>query len=200
MGSSPLTRGKPKAGVYQVEAWGLIPAHAGKTTSRCDSTGIAGAHPRSRGENRHAVRARGHPRGSSPLTRGKQQGRWFQVAGIGLIPAHAGKTQLGRHVDSQVRAHPRSRGENANFLGGVVSSPGSSPLTRGKPARRYWRVHRGGLIPAHAGKTPSRKSRAARNRAHPRSRGENKDGAGAALIRWGSSPLTRGKRLVGTLS
>ena len=33
-------------------------------------------------------------------------------------------------------------------------------------------------------------------RAHPRSRGENKDGAGAALIRWGSSPLTRGKHLL----
>ena len=74
-----------------------------------------------------------------------------------------------------------------------MSSPGSSPLTRGKPARRYWRVHRGGLIPAHAGKTPSRKSRAARNRAHPRSRGENTAAGLPAAGVGGSSPLTRGK-------
>ena len=74
-----------------------------------------------------------------------------------------------------------------------MSSPGSSPLTRGKPARRYWRVHRGGLIPAHAGKTPSRKSRAARNRAHPRSRGENPISPFHGHTLLGSSPLTRGK-------
>ena len=133
VGSSPLTRGKPKAGVYQVEAWGLIPAHAGKTTSRCDSTGIAGAHPRSRGENRHAVRARGHPRGSSPLTRGKQQGRWFQVAGIGLIPAHAGKTGTSSSSTKSPRAHPRSRGENSATNSLATFIAGSSPLTRGKP-------------------------------------------------------------------
>ena len=51
------------------------------------------------------------------------------------------------------------------------------------------------LIPAHAGKTCPTRGDTAPTRAHPRSRGENKDGAGAALIRWGSSPLTRGKRL-----
>ena len=50
-----------------------------------------------------------------------------------------------------------------------------------------------GLIPAHAGKTFMVSGGSWSLPAHPRSRGENKDGAGKDLIRWGSSPLTRGK-------
>ena len=193
MGSSPLTRGKPKAGVYQVEAWGLIPAHAGKTTSRCDSTGIAGAHPRSRGENRHAVRARGHPRGSSPLTRGKQQGRWFQVAGIGLIPAHAGKTGTSSSSTKSPRAHPRSRGENAAGQARRQPGKGSSPLTRGKRELLGRRGVVPGLIPAHAGKTGSPLLARPSGWAHPRSRGENAVAQVTGGSQPGSSPLTRGK-------
>ena len=52
-----------------------------------------------------------------------------------------------------IPAHPRSRGENANFLGAVVSSPGSSPLTRGKLRLYSFEHMQTGLIPAHAGKT-----------------------------------------------
>ena len=51
-----------------------------------------------------------------------------------------------------------------------------------------------GLIPAHAGKTCRLGGASRRRRAHPRSRGENLDGAAAATPFTGSSPLTRGKR------
>ena len=50
-----------------------------------------------------------------------------------------------------------------------------------------------GLIPAHAGKTPSRRSRTDPPRAHPRSRGENTRKSVHGSITAGSSPLTRGK-------
>ena len=49
------------------------------------------------------------------------------------------------------------------------------------------------LIPAHAGKTSSTKWTAVREKAHPRSRGENGFFSGEARCVGGSSPLTRGK-------
>ena len=71
--------------------------------------------------------------------------------------------------------------------------PGSSPLTRGKPRLDETGLQRGGLIPAHTGKTPTRAVRAGPVAAHPRSRGENGLVVPWAVVRHGSSPLTRGK-------
>ena len=70
---------------------------------------------------------------------------------------------------------------------------GSSPLTRGK--RQAFRSfhHCRGLIPTHAGKTPTRTSRTPPPTAHPHSRGENGTRRCSALASRGSSPLTRGK-------
>ena len=56
------------------------------------------AHPRSRGENLDASKAPAHQPGSSPLTRGKRHVALLQVAIQGLIPAHAGKTQIASHA------------------------------------------------------------------------------------------------------
>ena len=50
-GSSPLTRGKRAALDLLDCLQGLIPAHAGKTTSSSLSPSSRKAHPRSRGEN-----------------------------------------------------------------------------------------------------------------------------------------------------
>ena len=70
-------------------------------------------------------------------------------------------------------AHPRSRGENVVLAVCGTRWPGSSPLTRGKrqPARLHDQL--GGLIPAHAGKTMEARAASVKQRAHPRSRGEN---------------------------
>ena len=91
-GSSPLTRGKPRA------AW--------------TSWTSLEAHPRSRGENESA-RIKGKKLGgSSPLTRGKPRTRFSRSARAGLIPAHAGKTGIANPTNWETAAHPRSRGEN----------------------------------------------------------------------------------------
>ena len=50
-----------------------------------------------------------------------------------------------------------------------------------------------GLIPAHAGKTGGDRSFRRRQRAHPRSRGENDLTEPIIELMPGSSPLTRGK-------
>ena len=153
-GSSPLTRGKRKILLAVVAVVGLIPAHAGKTT--CPRTIVASgaAHPRSRGENGRLSGAGRRHRGSSPLTRGKLRGARRRCRGVGLIPAHAGKTWIRAQGSDPYPAHPRSRGENL-------------PLPRRRAAPL-------GLIPAHAGKTSSSLRGRSQARAHPRSRGENR--------------------------
>ena len=172
-GSSPLTRGKLMDLDEYAVPWGLIPAHAGKTTT--DTTYRPGrrAHPRSRGENKDGAGVTSTPRGSSPLTRGKRPRRHQRRDRLGLIPAHAGKTRQRGLSGRRRRAHPRSRGENAPATTRIARPGGSSPLTRGK---QYLRPHRGprdGLIPAHAGKTAGLEDCFDGARAHPRSRGEN---------------------------
>ena len=70
---------------------------------------------------------------------------------------------------------------------------GSSPLTRGKPPHPRTMDRSGGLIPAHAGKTPALAAKSPKWAAHPRSRGENISGLFIDAAAKGSSPLTRGK-------
>ena len=152
------------------------------------------AHPRSRGENHLSASAFTSAKGSSPLTRGKHHRRPDWRARPRLIPAHAGKTALGRQRRLPGPAHPRSRGENTADDALTAQPAGSSPLTRGKRVGVTLDAWRRGLIPAHAGKTSLSSAISVLLRAHPRSRGEN--GRRRCQVRRpdGSSPLTRGKQ------
>ena len=181
-GSSPLTRGKRLGSGIEELADRLIPAHAGKTPAGQTLRGLATAHPRSRGENRLPVELPYNGGGSSPLTRGKRDPDAIATMLKRLIPAHAGKTSppsSGRH---QSRAHPRSRGENRAATSRLLSSMGSSPLTRGKPGVNSPMLFLSGLIPAHAGKTLPMVVMIGGFQAHPRSRGENPTCAFTAQI------------------
>ena len=192
-GSSPLTRGKLDDVQRRPVGARLIPAHAGKTNCSGQQSAVLRAHPRSRGENEMTNVYLGTAGGSSPLTRGKRAGCAAGSAASGLIPAHAGKTSRNTSPALQVRAHPRSRGENFLPDTSVQPLPGSSPLTRGKPAPDAIVQEGGGLIPAHAGKTGLRPQKMSRGTAHPRSRGENDGNGSIRALSAGSSPLTRGK-------
>ena len=154
-GSSPLTRGKHIAENLRRTRRGLIPAHAGKTLMPSQTLVTIWAHPRSRGENDKASSILGSLAGSSPLTRGKHGRRHQDHQAHRLIPAHAGKTSKRGHRAEYARAHPRSRGENALDFNPLHTLGGSSPLTRGKRTCTGTGFPVGGLIPAHAGKTPS---------------------------------------------
>ena len=131
--------------------------------------------------------------GSSPLTRGKLVSPSLSCRGLGLIPAHAGKTVTRWSRTMTTSAHPRSRGENASVPSSRRGMTGSSPLTRGKPAHHGECPGLRGLIPAHAGKTFLSFSAGAFLPAHPRSRGENPCAPVGQTFAAGSSPLTRGK-------
>ena len=179
-GSSPLTRGKLVEMGGIKEAPGLIPAHAGKTWRSRTLAGNVRAHPRSRGENSVPFNFDVHALGSSPLTRGKPNTRIRKTLNSGLIPAHAGKTSKDVIGSPVLRAHPRSRGENAGLEDRFDSSSGSSPLTRGKRFRCADDRLDLGLIPAHAGKTRGHPGNSSHGQAHPRSRGENSSASYAA--------------------
>ena len=192
-GSSPLTRGKLVVLQIAEGERGLIPAHAGKTSAVARLSSSSRAHPRSRGENPVFLEIPGKGTGSSPLTRGKRRGRgrgsrrsglipahagktvaaYTGDTGTGLIPAHAGKTDFPDHDQGRWGAHPRSRGENTDLHSISGGPEGSSPLTRGKRPLQNGLRRPLGLIPAHAGKTPSTSR--------------------ATACVMGSSPLTRGK-------
>ena len=192
-GSSPLTRGKPVSVAGAAAIGGLIPAHAGKTRITIRLTCARTAHPRSRGENTAHTDGGVDEGGSSPLTRGKHQSRRECRRRMGLIPAHAGKTEHATPRRPAHGAHPRSRGENAELGFQKVGGSGSSPLTRGKQTRWPHAIRGRRLIPAHAGKTAHDAHPHGGGRAHPRSRGENLSGCDEPINQLGSSPLTRGK-------
>ena len=152
-GSSPLTRGAPAVFNAETLAAGLIPAHAGSTTSWRACSRVSGAHPRSRGEHSTPKRQSYPPDGSSPLTRGALLGCGAYGDSHGLIPAHAGST--GGIPDRRIfrRAHPRSRGEHSIPASPWNKTSGSSPLTRGARLNPPCDCCCAGLIPAHAGST-----------------------------------------------
>ena len=192
-GSSPLTRGKQVAVRGACGVGGLIPAHAGKTAASARPSASCRAHPRSRGENEIRFRPGWLVWGSSPLTRGKPDPGTMRSPSGGLIPAHAGKTQIATDAVKLQPAHPRSRGENVSGSYPATWQLGSSPLTRGKPSQAVSTGGTRGLIPAHAGKTLGRANAPRPGGAHPRSRGENCVVGDSGEHEVGSSPLTRGK-------
>ena len=192
-GSSPLTRGKHPHHARNDQRTGLIPAHAGKTSSPGVPCCASWAHPHSRGENIITGIIGVLSEGSSPLTRGKLSCCLPVLPVHGLIPAHAGKTSPTCNATPTTWDHPRSRGENRSCCSRGRAMSGSSPLTRGKRSGLGGGADRAGIIPAHAGKTRLRASWAWRTWAHPRLRGENPIIVACRLPAAGSSPLTQGK-------
>ena len=110
-----------------------------------------------------------------------------------LIPAHAGKTGVGRRINQDAWAHPRACGENETPAGISREISGSSPRMRGKHQRNRRCRRRPRLIPAHAGKTIVTTSKGKPSPAHPRACGENFTLRRPAQTLEGSSPRMRGK-------
>ena len=73
---------------------------------------------------------------------------------------------------------------------------GSSPLSRGIRVERLVPISTHRIIPALAGNTPRVRNARGLSRDHPRSRGEYPSSDGVAGIDEGSSPLSRGIRLI----
>ncbi len=114
-GSSPRMRGAPSCRVRDDLRPGIIPAHAGSTSST-----IPNALPRD---------------GSSPRMRGARWRLRDRPRGGGIIPADAGSTCRVNEGPTTVGDHPRGCGEHRREPGSVHNIGGSSPRMRGARAR-----------------------------------------------------------------
>ena len=187
-------RGKRLGAVQDPPKTRLIPAHAGKTQRCSEALETDWAHPRACGENCPRAVPVAHELGSSPRMRGKLGGLMIAPNRAGLIPAHAGKTEMGLTKRLCVWAHPRACGENWCNSANLCPFEGSSPRMRGKLFVSTTQTLYCRLIPAHAGKTLSMPLWRHVRRAHPRACGENLLTAPATANAMGSSPRMRGKR------
>ena len=171
-GSSPHTRGAPKATLDAVPEPRIIPAYAGSTLDVQAELIAWRDHPRIRGE--HVVPLPGSTLacGSSPHTRGAPTTRAAEP--------------------STWKDHPRIRGEHPGGDLDAVPYGGSSPHTRGAPKKREDRENAARIIPAYAGSTSAAAPSCESREDHPRIRGEHQAELVAYLAQAGSSPHTRG--------
>ena len=131
--------------------------------------------------------------GSPPHTRGKVIIVRLTLQIFGITPAHAGKSSGRRCWWRHSGDHPRTRGEKLASLYPSVRPRGSPPHTRGKGIEERGYTCSVRITPAHAGKSYADFSTYARDRDHPRTRGEKFAKVGIDADQMGSPPHTRGK-------
>ena len=149
-------------------------------------------HPRPRGEHPTAAARPSSPAGSSPPARGTRLWRRSIKGSSRFIPARAGNTWAETKTELDGAVHPRPRGEHPTSSGAACFLTGSSPPARGTPYRETYRSSAVRFIPARAGNTPRKSTRAAISSVHPRPRGEHLIASAEGLISTGSSPPARG--------
>ena len=130
--------------------------------------------------------------GSSPHTRGAPSPGARAAAGRGIIPAYAGSTVLPRKTPQTATDHPRIRGEHMSMSVFEMTSPGSSPHTRGAPEPAPHPSATRRIIPAYAGSTVPVAPGRSVSMDHPRIRGEHRRRPIPSYRTRGSSPHTRG--------
>jgi len=134
--------------------------------------------------------------GSSPHTRGTLKLSYFIPGLRRFIPAYAGNTHILGLPAPEKTVHPRIRGEHVVPADAAGVRVGSSPHTRGTLLRLpgYRGAQR--FIPAYAGNTGQRSCRTTGPPVHPRIRGEHAVEVGSESATAGSSPHTRGTRVL----
>ena len=185
-------RGTPHLLIAFFDTNGIIPAHAGNTTTSRLVLFTVWDHPRVCGE--HAM-----PRnfvsilpGSSPRMRGTQTLMASNSSRMGIIPVYAGNTRPARGNAGTPWDHPRVCGEHYSSNTVRIAVWGSSPRMRGTPGARVDRVRGRGIIPAYAGNTRNRRRQLHALRDHPRVCGEHRVSRKYQLNQAGSSPRMRG--------
>ena len=170
-GSSPLARGLPLSAPHTCGAARIIPARAGFTGRRAESSPAGTDHPRSRGVYPLSPILPSLPSGSSPLARGLQLARVEGRLGERIIPARAGFTMDEEIYILGTGDHPRSRGVYTREEQCIWIPMGSSPLARGLRSSNDGSLTIYRIIPARAGFTGNPAGNASRPWDHPRSRG-----------------------------
>ena len=191
-GSSPRMRGTLGISMFSHTNDGIIPAHAGNTSTAMWASACSRDHPRACGEHVGLKLAAVPLSGSSPRMRGTRRRAELMRGGYGIIPAHAGNTCCLHAQSSTHRDHPRACGEHITRTFPAHYGRGSSPRMRGTRIMALSGTITGGIIPAHAGNTCLEAPSHFRQEDHPRACGEHGALHCPAPPRPGSSPRMRG--------
>ena len=151
---------------------GITPAHAGKSSDQRQRLRLRWDHPRTCGEKMPNKPGWCLVRGSPPHMRGKVLHFLHLPLQHGITPAHAGKRLLRISCAWHGRDHPRTCGEKFGRGASDVGRRGSPPHMRGKAQHDVVDKRRGGITPAHAGKSSFRLPALDVRRDHPRTCGE----------------------------
>ena len=144
------------------------------------------------GEHRNPEDSLAHIVGSSPHVRGTLPSIPSRAHLHGIIPACAGNTLWSRNPSAYFGDHPRMCGEHSAANVRMLVHMGSSPHVRGTLVDVDIVVVFRGIIPACAGNTRHRRSRASIPWDHPRMCGEHRTGYPYVTAEQGSSPHVRG--------
>ena len=137
---------------YCVRA-GIIPAHAGLTIGKRTASYFGRDHPRACGAHSTDCGAGSRASGSSPRMRGSRQANLVTKFSLGIIPAHAGLTNLPADSCKGRWDHPRACGAHKSSCHSTGLGVESSPRMRGSRKEQEKEVIADGIIPAHAGLT-----------------------------------------------
>ena len=191
-GSSPRMRGTLNTVTTRHSHTGIIPAHAGNTSSTGGWRKRARDHPRACGEHICNNPCLAKLRGSSPRMRGTLGAFARPKQNRGIIPAHAGNTLFFYKDIKIIWDHPRACGEHGAAFDNLDAQRGSSPRMRGTLVISDVDSLPLGIIPAHAGNTDSQAWRLFLRGDHPRACGEHRSESGTKTLGLGSSPRMRG--------
>ena len=192
LGSSPHSRGTPKYCMARDTETRIIPAFAGNTHEYKKQAAWAEDHPRIRGEHFSVSAFLRQYQGSSPHSRGTQEGSKRGSRKRRIIPAFAGNTKPVDFCHSGIEDHPRIRGEHRRKEPATKETSGSSPHSRGTHPLLAVVGKQDGIIPAFAGNTPKPHITQFLGKDHPRIRGEHWLSLRHKSHRLGSSPHSRG--------
>ena len=194
LGSSPRMRGSLILPVDCVGRGGIIPAHAGLTSSHTRAGSSLRDHPRACGAHIRNNNATNCELGSSPRMRGSPPTVCKLQSGTGIIPAHAGLTQHRMGRIQGPRDHPRACGAHNAKVNHNLRYPGSSPRMRGSQEGFTLSDFKKGIIPAHAGLTGANSPSDLSSRDHPRACGAHHWYLSMKKPPRGSSPRMRGSQ------
>ena len=133
--------------------------------------------------------------GSPPQVRGKPLKKAIEGGENRITPAGAGKTEKFHLPQDMRQDHPRRCGENVRAVAARSVHAGSPPQVRGKPPEDFPGAAAFRITPAGAGKTRTKQTYQPDKTDHPRRCGENSVMSARLLLRLGSPPQVRGKRL-----
>ena len=174
LGSPPRGRGKVGHSVISTISSGITPAWAGKSLFDMVINSLLEDHPRVGGEKFQKPIDMLQDMGSPPRGRGKVLEFALVFRWCRITPAWAGKREIVRSENSTAWDHPRVGGEKLLSAAGAGPCPGSPPRGRGKVWNGAAAGAIGGITPAWAGKSLTKREGYEPVGDHPRVGGEKR--------------------------